>query len=192
MPNYRLELCYDGSRYNGWQRQGNTKNTIQEKLEAALSGILGQPVEAAASGRTDAGVHARRQVVSFRAETDMDCGRLLSQLRHYLPADMGAPSLEEADSRFHARLSCREKTYLYRLWTSPLPCVFPFQYRLQYPEYALKAQQRCCKHHHRSLFRHSFRYCFFIMFHRNIGENFRFGLHFSFCIKIFHRNIVRV
>lgn len=74
MKNYKLTLCYDGSRYSGWQKQGNTGNTIQEKIEALLTRLLGQPVEIAGCGRTDAGVHARHQVCSFRAQTDMDCG----------------------------------------------------------------------------------------------------------------------
>ena len=68
MNNYKLTLSYDGSRYRGWQRQGNTENTIQGKVEAALSRILGQEIEISGSGRTDAGAHARMQVASFRAE----------------------------------------------------------------------------------------------------------------------------
>ena len=83
--NFRLTLCYDGTRYRGWQKQGNTDNTIQAKLEALLSRLLGQPVELAGSGRTDAGVHARRQVCSFRAETELNCETLLSEIRRYLP-----------------------------------------------------------------------------------------------------------
>ena len=121
MKNYRLTLCYDGSRYSGWQKQGNTGNTIQEKIEALLTRLLGQPVEISGCGRTDAGVHARRQVCSFRARTDMDCGELLARLRQYLPEDIGALSLEEAPPRFHARLSCTEKSYLYRIWNSDAP-----------------------------------------------------------------------
>ena len=116
MRNFRLTLCYDGSRYSGWQKQGNTGNTIQEKIEALLTRLLGQPVEIAGCGRTDAGVHARRQVCSFRAETDMGCAELLARLRQYLPEDIGALALEEAPPRFHARLSCTEKSYLYRIW----------------------------------------------------------------------------
>jgi tRNA pseudouridine38-40 synthase len=69
--NFKLTLCYDGTRYDGWQRQGNTKNTIQEILEDALSGIFGAPTEAAGSGRTDEGVHALGQVVSFRADSEL-------------------------------------------------------------------------------------------------------------------------
>lgn len=124
MQNYKLTLCYDGTRYKGWQRQGNTPGTIQEKLETILSRMLEQPVELAASGRTDAGVHARRQVCSFRAETELMPEELLRELRVHLPEDIGAISLETAPPRFHARLSCKEKTYLYRVWNSDVPEVF--------------------------------------------------------------------
>ena len=86
--NFKLTLCYDGGRYRGWQRQGNTDNTIQAKLETLLSRLLEQPVELAASGRTDAGVHARRQVCSFRADTDLSTEIMLTELRKYLPDDI--------------------------------------------------------------------------------------------------------
>lgn len=134
MRNFMLTLCYDGGRYRGWQRQGNTDNTIQAKLEALLTRLLGQETELAASGRTDAGVHARRQVCSFRAETEYDTDFMLTELRKYLPEDIGAVALEEAPPRFHARLSCREKTYLYRVWNSAEPNVFERRYVYAYPE----------------------------------------------------------
>ena len=133
MKNYMLTLCYDGSRYSGWQKQGNTGNTIQEKLEALLTRLLGQPVEIAGCGRTDAGVHAKCQVCSFRAQTDMDCAELLARLRQYLPEDIGALTLEEAPPRFHARLSCREKSYLYHIWNCDAPNVFERKYVYRYP-----------------------------------------------------------
>ena len=131
--NFRLTLCYDGGRYRGWQRQGNTDNTIQAKLETLLSRLLEQPVELAASGRTDAGVHARRQVCSFRADTELSTNIMLTELRKYLPDDIGALALEEASERFHARLSCREKTYVYRIWNSAAPDVFERRYRYAFP-----------------------------------------------------------
>ena len=133
MPNYKLTLCYDGTRYRGWQRQGNTPNTIQEKVESALSRMLDQPVETAASGRTDAGVHARAQVVSFRAKTDRAPEEILKELRAALPADIGAVSLSEAAPRFHARLNAKGKTYVYRVWNSDLPDVFERRYRVPEP-----------------------------------------------------------
>lgn len=124
MKNFRLTLCYDGSRYRGWQKQGNTDNTIQAKLEALLTRLLEQQVEVAGSGRTDAGVHALGQVCSFKADTELDCPQLLELIRRYLPEDIGAIALEEAEPRFHARLSCREKSYIYRIWNSDAPNVF--------------------------------------------------------------------
>lgn len=131
--NYRLTLCYDGTRYRGWQRQGNTDSTIQAKVEGLLTRLLSQPVEVAASGRTDAGVHARRQICSFQADTDYDNNFMLTELRKYLPEDIGAISLEEAEPRFHARLNCREKTYVYRVWNSEEPNVFERRYLYGFP-----------------------------------------------------------
>lgn len=128
MKNYKLTLCYDGTRYDGWQRQGNTKNTVQEAVEKALADVLGIPAEAAASGRTDEGVHALGQVVSFHAAGTADTNEMLCKLREALPADIGALALEEAPPRFHARLSCRGKTYVYRVWNSDAPCVFQRRY----------------------------------------------------------------
>lgn len=133
MRNFKLTLCYDGSRYDGWQRQGNSEETIQGKLETLLSRLLGQPVEVAGSGRTDAGVHALAQVCSFRADTEKDCETLLSEIRRYLPEDIGAIALEEAAPRFHARLSCREKTYVYRIWNSEAPNVFERRWMVTVP-----------------------------------------------------------
>ncbi len=131
--NYRLTLCYDGTRYRGWQRQGNTDNTIQARIEEILSRLLDQPVEIAASGRTDAGVHARHQVCSFKANANYDNQFMLTELRKYLPEDIGALELTEAAPRFHARLNCREKTYVYRVWNSAEPNVFERKYLYAYP-----------------------------------------------------------
>ena len=124
MRNIRLDICYDGTRYNGWQRQTSHDNTIQGKLETALSRILGEPIEISASGRTDTGVHARGQVANFHTTSAMDCAQLLSELRKYLPEDIGIYSCREVSPRFHARLNALEKTYCYRLWNSDAPCVF--------------------------------------------------------------------
>ncbi len=124
MRNFKAVICYDGTRYRGWQRQGNTSNTIQARLESDLSALLSQPVEVAGSGRTDAGAHARGQVISFHADTALTAEALLHGLRGRLPADIGAISVEDAPPRFHARLSAREKIYCYRIWDADEPCVF--------------------------------------------------------------------
>ena len=124
MRNLRLDICYEGTRYRGWQRLATTDNTIQAKLEQTLSRILDEPIEVSASGRTDAGTHAMGQVVSFHCESTMPCEEILSQLRRYLPEDIGIYSCKNASPRFHARLNAKTKTYKYRVWNSQQPCVF--------------------------------------------------------------------
>ena len=131
MRNIRLDICYEGTRYRGWQRLGNSDNTIQGKLEQALSRILTEEIEVSASGRTDAGTHARMQTVSFHCASQMPCEEILESLRRYLPEDIGVYSCRNVSPRFHARLNVKEKTYCYRLWNSDAPCVFDrrFVYR---------------------------------------------------------------
>ena len=134
MRNLRLDICYDGTRYKGWQRLSGTDNTIQGKIETALSRILDEPVEISGSGRTDAGVHARGQVANFHCESDMSPEEVLSNLRRYLPEDIGIYSCKEVSPRFHARLNAKEKTYLYRIWNADAPCVFERKFTAQFPE----------------------------------------------------------
>ena len=124
MRNLRLDICYDGTRYRGWQRLNGTDNTIQGKIETALTRILGEPIEISGSGRTDAGVHAKGQVANFHCESTMPAAEILSQLRRYLPEDIGIYSCKDCSERFHARLNAKEKTYCYRIWNSDVPCVF--------------------------------------------------------------------
>ena len=124
MRNLRLDICYDGTRYRGWQRLSGVDHTIQGKLEQTLSRILGENIEISGSGRTDAGAHARGQVANFRCESDMPCAEILSQLRRYLPEDIGIYSCQDVHPRFHARLNAKTKTYRYRVWNSEEPCVF--------------------------------------------------------------------
>ena len=134
MRNLRLDLCYDGTRYRGWQRLPGAENTIQGKLEQTLTRILGEQIEVSGSGRTDAGVHAMGQVASFHCENPMPEEEILAQLRRYLPEDIGIYSCKEASPRFHARLNAKEKTYRYRIWNSEAPCVFQRRYVACFPE----------------------------------------------------------
>ena len=128
MRNIRLDICYDGTRYRGWQRLANSDNTIQEKLERALSRILDETIEITGSGRTDAGTHAVGQVANFHCNSSMPADTILQQLRKYLPEDIGIYSCREVSPRFHARLNAKAKTYRYRLWNSTDPCVFERRY----------------------------------------------------------------
>lgn len=124
MRNLRLDICYDGTRYHGWQRLNGADLTIQGKLEQTLSKILGEAVEISGSGRTDAGVHALGQVANFHTDSTLPAEEILAQLRRYLPEDIGIESCKECSERFHARLNARKKTYRYRIWNSERPCVF--------------------------------------------------------------------
>ena len=134
MRNLRLDICYDGTRYRGWQRLPGKDDTIQGKLETALSRILGEPIEISGSGRTDAGVHARGQVANFHCESTMAAPEILENLRRYLPEDIGIYSCRDVSERFHARLNAKEKTYCYRIWNSEMPCVFDRRFVAVMPE----------------------------------------------------------
>ena len=135
MRNLRLDICYDGTRYRGWQRLPGTDHTIQGKLETALSRILEEPIEIVGSGRTDSGVHAKGQVANFHCRSTMACSEILSQLRSYLPEDLGIYSCKEASPRFHARLNAKSKTYCYRIWNASTPCVFERKYVSVIPDF---------------------------------------------------------
>ena len=124
MRNIRLDICYDGTRYRGWQRLPGKDDTIQGKLETTLSRLLEEEIEISGSGRTDAGVHAQGQVANFHTESTRSCQEILAGLRRYLPEDIGIYSCKEVSPRFHARLNASEKTYRYRIWNSEDPCVF--------------------------------------------------------------------
>ena len=128
MRNVRLDICYDGSRYRGWQRLPGSDNTIQGELETALTRILGESIEITGSGRTDAGTHAIHQVANFHCNSIMPADEILSNLRKYLPEDIGIYSCKNVSARFHARLNAKTKTYHYRVWNSGMPCVFDRKY----------------------------------------------------------------
>ena len=147
MEHYKITVAYDGSRYDGWQRQGNTERTIQSKLEGVLTRLDGQPVELRGAGRTDAGVHARGQVADFRLEHSLAPAEVLEYLNQYLPEDIAVLTCMSADPRFHARLSAVGKRYIYRLWTSPIPDVFRRKYLTSWPyPLDLSAMEKAAAH----------------------------------------------
>lgn len=134
MKNYKAVVQYEGTRYRGWQTQGSTEQTIQGKLEAVLSRMAGETVEVHGSGRTDAGVHARGQVINFRCREERLSGEIQAYMNRYLPEDIAVLSLEEAAPRFHARLHAVRKTYVYTIWASPVPNVFERRFVTQTEE----------------------------------------------------------
>lgn len=128
MRNFKMILQYEGTRYQGWQKQESTDNTIQGKLESLLSKMIGEKVEVHGSGRTDAGVHALGQVANFHADTDKSPEDIMAYMNFYLPEDIGVIELKEVSERFHSRLNAKGKTYCYRVINSSLPHVFDRKY----------------------------------------------------------------
>lgn len=134
MNNYKFLVQYDGTRYSGWQRQGNTGSTIQSKLEKAISGLLGEEIEVAGSGRTDAGVHALGQVANFKTRKVLQPSDFMEKLNSILPEDIAVFDLSQAEPRFHSRLSAKEKTYCYTIRNSTVSDVFRRKYEYKISE----------------------------------------------------------
>lgn len=150
--NYKLTIQYDGSRYDGWQKQGNTDNTIQGRLEAVLSRLAGEPVEVHGAGRTDAGVHALGQTASVRLPGRRSAAEVMDCLNRYLPEDIAVTAVEPVDERFHARLSAVGKIYRYEIRLGSVPDVFrrKYQYRVEEPldlDAMTRAAQQLCGTH---------------------------------------------
>lgn len=132
MKNVKIIIQYDGTKYNGWQVQGNTENTIQGKIEAVLERLTGHTVEISGSGRTDAGVHALGQVANFHIDEHFSNEQIINALNNFLPEDIAVISIETVDDRFHSRLSAKQKTYVYRIHTGNIPNVFERKYMYDY------------------------------------------------------------
>lgn len=122
--NYRIDITYDGSHYNGWQRLGKSSGaiTIQGTIEDALTEIFGREIQIHGSGRTDAGVHALGQVASFHAGFTEKSGNIEPEdiqhrLNALLPGDIRITGCAIAEDSFHARKSAVSKEYVYRLHT---------------------------------------------------------------------------
>jgi tRNA pseudouridine38-40 synthase len=117
--NFRLVLEYDGTYYHGWQRQRGML-TVQETVESRLEIMLGMPVKVRASGRTDAGVHARAQEVNFYVPTRLQPVEIQRGLNALLPDDIVVLAAIEVDDSFHARFSAWSKIYEYRILNRPV------------------------------------------------------------------------
>lgn len=120
--NYKIVLEYEGTRYNGWQRQVSTPNTIQGIIEDAIKTVTGENVEINGSGRTDAGTHAFGQVANFKLSNK--CDNLMDKINDELPSDIRILSCCEVDDRFHARLNAIGKVYYYKIDTGKKVNVF--------------------------------------------------------------------
>ena len=117
MPTYKLTIEYEGTRYSGWQAQGNTQKTVQGHLIRAASQVLGANVEVGGAGRTDAGVHASGQVAHLRAHKAVDPLQLSRKINDLLPHDIHILDVQRANDRFHARHDAVSRVYLYQIST---------------------------------------------------------------------------
>lgn len=117
--NICLTLEYDGTRYHGWQRQKNAL-TLQEVVEAALERLTGERVRLMASGRTDAGVHARGQMANFLTQSAIPLRAFVQGLNALLPRDIAVLAAQEMPLDFHARYAARWKTYEYVILNRPV------------------------------------------------------------------------
>jgi tRNA pseudouridine38-40 synthase len=132
MRNLKLILSYDGSEFGGWQVQPDAV-TVQGTLASAIGRVTGEKVLPQGSGRTDAGVHALAQVVTFVTESLVPTANFVKALNDVLPASVRVLEVEEAAADFHARKSARAKTYRYRIYRSAICPPFLARYVWHYP-----------------------------------------------------------
>lgn len=133
MRTLKLTLCYDGTRFVGWQRQA-AGESVQGTLEGVLARFEGAPVTVHGAGRTDAGVHALQQVASARVTFPLDAATLTRALNAQLPDDIRVVSVEDVAADFHARFSARSKTYRYQIRNTPTASPFERYWVWHVPE----------------------------------------------------------
>lgn len=134
MRNIKLTIEYDGKRYLGWQRLGDSDKTIQEKIEGVIKLLTNEEIEIVGSGRTDAGTHARGQVANFKTTVTTPLAEMQQFFNRYLPQDIVVNHIEEVPERFHARYHAVGKQYSYYVWNNPIPTVFERSRSFHYPQ----------------------------------------------------------
>ena len=142
MRNIAIRLCYDGSRYHGWQVQKN-EISVAQTLEEALSKVCEQPVKTVGCGRTDAGVHALRYCANFRTDCRIPVDRIPLAVNSRLPGDIAVVDAVEAPEGFNAIGSCIKKEYIYKLFNSTIRDPFLETRACFYPQHLdLERMQR--------------------------------------------------
>lgn len=130
MRNMKLILEYDGSRYNGWQRlgKGESANTIENKIKEVIRKMTGTEPELFCGSRTEVGVHAYEQVVSFKTNCALKTYEIKQYLNRYLPMDIAVLQVDDMPERFHASLNAKSRKYIYRIAIGDVPSVFERKY----------------------------------------------------------------
>ena len=129
---YFITFTYDGTRYHGWQIQPNG-DSVQERLEWALSTLLRREVNVTGAGRTDAGVHARVMVAHFDFDEAIDCQQLCYKLNRLLPFDIAVQEVKQVSDDMHARFSATSRTYHYYIHTKKDPFRRAYSCEIHYP-----------------------------------------------------------
>lgn len=117
---YFITLSYDGTNYHGWQVQPNA-DSVQARLNDALSKLLAAETECVGAGRTDAGVHASMMVAHFDADKELDCENFAFRLNRIVPKDIAVQKVERVADEMHARFSATSRTYHYYVYTRKNP-----------------------------------------------------------------------
>ncbi|MEW9702611.1 tRNA pseudouridine(38-40) synthase TruA [Paenibacillus sp. SI8] len=130
--NLRFTISYDGTAYSGFQIQPNA-DTIQHRLESAVLLLTGETVKVISSGRTDAGVHAKAQVINFTTTSKIPVERWCLALNARLPKDIVAHTAEEVPLFFHSRKAAKRKTYCFTIRSARFPDVFHRNYEYHHP-----------------------------------------------------------
>lgn len=134
MRNLKLTLSYDGTRYQGFTKPKTKEkefaHTVSAKLTETLNRITGEETNLFCGAKTESGVHALSQIVSFKTDCPLSTEELRRTLNHYLPQDICIFSVEEMSERFHAALNAKTKTYEYRIVNRPVSDVFLRKYAL--------------------------------------------------------------
>jgi tRNA pseudouridine38-40 synthase len=120
LARFKALIEYDGTAYYGFQRQREGQPTIQGEIEKALTHITRQPTTLIGAGRTDSGVHATGQVISFDASWKHDTDALQRAINANLPADIVVLQLNQVPSTFHPRFDARRRSYTYRILNRPV------------------------------------------------------------------------
>ena len=129
---FKLTVEYDGTDYHGWQIQPNGR-TVQQTLEDAVARFSGETVRVAAAGRTDAGVHASGQVVSFTLQAPRPPEVVQRALNALTPRDISITAVEEVPADFDPRRAARSRLYVYRIWNARWPSPFWRRYAWHVP-----------------------------------------------------------
>lgn len=131
MQRYFIRLAFDGTAYHGWQIQPNG-DSVQERLQQALSTLQRRPVEVVGAGRTDAGVHASMMVAHFDADQPIDCDRLNYKLNRLLPRDISVDEVYGVPADMHARFSATLRTYHYHVHLRKNPFLRHYSCEMHY------------------------------------------------------------